>query len=243
MLPAPGGYRGRATFLPEYIRRAIKYPQMDLEYTFWQMVTLCIDPKKVYKHTTWHKQTKNQWARDDPAFTVLCVGFLLVAAIAYSIAFQITNPWTFLRVVLGTVLFDFVFIGTMLATCTWVIANKYLRVHSSRDVEQEVEWMYSFDVHCNSFFPLFLILYVLQFFLLPLLMQKGFLATFASNTLFLLAIAYYHYITFLGYQALPFLTNSIYFLYPCGAYTALYLVSLPLGINCSQLALSLYFAQ
>jgi hypothetical protein len=26
----------------------------------------------VYKQTTYHKQTKNQWARDDPAFTGLC---------------------------------------------------------------------------------------------------------------------------------------------------------------------------
>ena len=44
--------------------------QMDLESASWQMVTLCIDPKRVYKQTTYHKQTKNQWARDDPAFTV-----------------------------------------------------------------------------------------------------------------------------------------------------------------------------
>ena len=43
---------------------------MDLESASWQMVTLCIDPKRVYKQTTYHKQTKNQWARDDPAFTV-----------------------------------------------------------------------------------------------------------------------------------------------------------------------------
>lgn len=115
--------------------------QMDLESASWQMVTLCLDPKRgfpsqmrlrfcmhavrlvyvmvcvcfrvceksarlhakcvsarahthiltvccnhghalractpqthagVYKQTTYHKQTKNQWARDDPAFTGLC---------------------------------------------------------------------------------------------------------------------------------------------------------------------------
>lgn len=33
-------------------------------------VNLCLDPKRVYKNTSYHKQTKNQWARDDPAFTV-----------------------------------------------------------------------------------------------------------------------------------------------------------------------------
>lgn len=242
MLPAPSNFRGRSTFLPEYIRRAIKYPQMDLEYTFWQMVTLCIDPKKVYKHTTYHKQTKNQWARDDPAFTVVCVLFLLIAAIAYSVAFQVSNPWAFLRVVLGTVVFDFAFVGTALATVTWFIANKYLRVQSLRDVEQEVEWLYAFDVHCNSFFPLFLVLYVLHFFLLPFLMQRGFIAVLCSNTLFLLAIAYYHYITFLGYNALPFLSNAVYFLYPVNVYVILYVLALIFQFNCSQFALGMYFA-
>ena len=29
-------------------------------------------------------------------------------------------------------------------------------------MEQEVEWLYAFDVHCNSFFLLFLVVYVLQ---------------------------------------------------------------------------------
>ncbi|KAJ1485848.1 UNC-50 [Baffinella frigidus] len=133
MIPAAGQFRARQTFLPEYIRRAIKLPQMDLEYTFWQMVNLCLDPKRVYKNTSYHKQTKNQWARDDPAFTVLCALFLLVAAIAYTVAFRVTNPWTFLRVVLGAVFFDFVFLGALLATLTWSKANRYLRVLSVPD--------------------------------------------------------------------------------------------------------------
>lgn len=29
-------------------------------------------------------------------------------------------------------------------------------------VEQRVEWQFAFDIHCNSFFILFLFLYVLQ---------------------------------------------------------------------------------
>jgi hypothetical protein len=44
--------------------------------------------------------------------------------------------------------------------------------------------MYAFDIHCNSFFPLFLLLYVLQFFLLPFLLNGPF-SPF-SNFLFLL---------------------------------------------------------
>ena len=43
---------------------------------------------------------------------------------------------------------------------------------------------YAFDVHCNSYFPLFLIIYVLQFFLTPVLLKPIFLSTFLANTLY-----------------------------------------------------------
>ena len=237
----PAMYRGSSGFLPDYLRRSLRVSQMDFESASWQMVTLCFDPKRVYKQTTYHKQTKNQWARDDPAFTVLCLIFLLVSAVAYTVAFRAPFPGTFLRIVLGAVLFDFVIMGSILATATWAIANKYLRVRALHSVDQEVEWMYAFDIHCNSFFPLFLMVYVLQFFLLPFLLNGGILATLVSNTLFLAAAAYYHYITFLGYSALPFLENSVYFLYPVGAYILAYILLLIANVNCTALALSLYF--
>ena len=80
------------------------------------------------------------------------------------------------------------------------ISNKYLRVHSLHSVEQNVEWLYSFDIHCNAFFPLFLILYVVQYFLLPVLLTDGFLPLLLSNSLYAIAFCYYHYITFLGYS-------------------------------------------
>jgi len=139
------------------------------------------------------------------------------------------------------VLFDFGIVGSVLATATWTLANKYLRVRALHSVDQEVEWMYAFDIHCNSFFPVFLLLYVLQFFLLPFLLSGGFLATLVSDTLFLAALSYYFYITFLGYSALPFLENSVYFLYPVGGLIIGYIVVLISNVNCTVMALSLYF--
>jgi UNC-50 family len=50
--------------MPEYVRRFFQYPQMDMDYTLWQMLYLCIAPSRVYRTTKYHKQTKNQWARD-----------------------------------------------------------------------------------------------------------------------------------------------------------------------------------
>ena len=46
------------------MRRFFQYPQMDIDYTLWQMLYLCVAPSRVYRTTKYHKQTKNQWARD-----------------------------------------------------------------------------------------------------------------------------------------------------------------------------------
>ena len=37
--------------MKEYIRRAINYDHMDLQYTFWQMFYLCVAPARVYRTT------------------------------------------------------------------------------------------------------------------------------------------------------------------------------------------------
>jgi len=60
--------------LPEYVRRAVNYPQMDVDYTMWQMLYLCVSPKKVYRTTKYHRQTKNQWARDGRHSVARCAG-------------------------------------------------------------------------------------------------------------------------------------------------------------------------
>jgi hypothetical protein len=67
-------------------------------------------------------------------------------------------------------------------------------------VEQEVEWLYAFDIHCNSFFPFFVLMYVVQFFLSPLIIGPDFLACLLANSLYAFAGGYYVYITFLGYS-------------------------------------------
>lgn len=44
------------------------------------------------------------------------------------------------------------------------ISNKYLRTRNAEGTEQLVEWGYAFDVHLNAFFPLLVILHVIQLF-------------------------------------------------------------------------------
>lgn len=76
-LPPPVGYRkdclSATSKSYKYLRRLLKFNQMDFEFAFWQMIYLFIAPQKVYRNFNYRKQTKSQFARDDPAFLVLLV--------------------------------------------------------------------------------------------------------------------------------------------------------------------------
>jgi len=222
----------------EYMRRMMQYAQMDIDYTFAQMMYLCLAPRKVYQLTSFRKQTKNQWARDDPAFIVVLVLFLVVAALSYSVALQVRG-FAIMRILCVFIGLHFVAVGALIATCCWLISNKYLRVQSFHGVEQRMEWMYAFDIHCNSFFPLFLVLYVLHYFLLPFLIQESFVATLVGNLLYAIALCYYSYITSLGYSTLPFLERTEVFLYPSVVVLGVVFICCFLRINLTRI--SIYF--
>ncbi|KAH7444130.1 hypothetical protein KP509_02G066000 [Ceratopteris richardii] len=233
-----------ASSFTQYLGRIIKWRQMDIEYTFWQMLHLCTSPKVVYQHTKYHKQTKNQWARDDPAFVVICSLLLAVAASAYCAAYGHSFAHTCLTIV-SVVLFHFLLIGIVLATLCWALCNHYLLEDipaHSHAIEQRVEWLYAFDVHCNSFFPLFVSLYVLHYFLSPLLVGHGILPVIFSNLLFMLALSYYHYLNFLGYDVLPFLDKTTFFLIPIMIIIGFFPFSILAGFNPSRFALGFYFS-
>eukprot|EP01098_Paradermamoeba_levis_P009895 TRINITY_DN4141_c0_g1_i1.p1 TRINITY_DN4141_c0_g1~~TRINITY_DN4141_c0_g1_i1.p1 ORF type:complete len:249 (-),score=35.39 TRINITY_DN4141_c0_g1_i1:13-759(-) len=233
---------GVGGYLPEYLRRMVQFPQMDMEYTFWQMIHLCFAPQKMYRNTVWHKQTKNQWARDDPGFLAILIYLLSVSSLAFCICYQVSGFFSIFRIMFWTVFVDFISFGILISFCGWLIANKYLRVQGGvHNVDQKVEFLYSFDIHCNGFFPLFLQLYVVQFFMLPLLTQPGLLYTFLANSLYFVAASYYLYISFLGYSALPFLQNTLCFLYPIFLVFFLYFFSLILNFNMSIFVMNIYF--
>ena len=67
---------------------------------------------------------------------------------------------------LWVVFVDCIATGCIIASALWYICNRFLRVKSPHAVEEYVEWAYAFDVHCNAFFPLLLILHVLQIFIM-----------------------------------------------------------------------------
>ena len=146
----------------QYWSRLTDLRQMDMQSAMDQMKTLMSTrPHVVYKTSYYRKQTKNHWARDDPAFLFLQGIFLIVSAVAYSVAFRIsvTGSISFL---LYTVVWNWLGMGIVLATLCREIANRQLvgqqTATSNSHVRQQVEWLYAFDIHCNSFFPVFVVL-------------------------------------------------------------------------------------
>ena len=183
-----------------YFRRGLSFQQWDLEYVFYQLFYSFRAPSKVYKLTQHRKQTKNQWARDDPAFVLVLLGLLAVAAIAFGVAYEYPSPASYAWLVVQAWL-NFAVLGGLLSTACWALANKYMRssVPLPHSVEQEVEWLYAWDVHCNAYVPVLVLLFVVQFFLLHLVLAEGFVATLAANTLYAAALVQYVYVTFSGY--------------------------------------------
>merc|ERR1712130_842439 len=140
MLPGHSTRYSGNSIVPEYVRRIVRYSQMDIEYTFWQMFHLCVNPSAVYRTTSYHKQTKNQWARDDPAFVAILIFFMGMASLSYAIAFQAESFFGIIRTMMWSILVDFLLVGALIATINWFLANQFLRAnnHLEFSVDQKV---------------------------------------------------------------------------------------------------------
>ena len=82
---------------------------------------------------------------------------------------------------------------------------------------------------------------MVQFLLSPLLLWRSFLATLLSNALYAFALCYYHYLSFLGYSALPFLEHTEVFLWPVAAILVVVPFAVLAGFNPTRFTLNIYF--
>lgn len=159
------------------------------------------------------------------------------------------------------VVVDFLLAGFVSATILWIFTNKYLR--SSQILDSDVEWGYSFDVHLNAFFPPLMLLHFIQLFfynskLCAILWQfvsilspsspcstdviamNWLFSRIFGNTIWLMALTYYIYITFLGYNCIPFLKNTRVILAPLTLVFLFYLVTIIIGWNVTITFMNFY---
>ena len=173
---------------------------------------------------------------------------IIASSIAYALAFRLGSVSAIIGFVVKSVLINWLGFGVIAASVGRLVANQHLMTaeRSSSHVKQNVEWLYAFDVHCNSFVPLFVILYGVQFFLLPVVLGSSLLSLGVANTLYAVAFSWYCYLTHLGYRALPFLSNTEVFLFPIVVVLGLYVfnfVGYPFGLgwNASRIIAYIYF--
>ncbi|KAJ1534074.1 Protein unc-50, partial [Cladochytrium tenue] len=129
-----GARRTPAAAITTFFRRLAHFPQMDFELALWQMLYLCIAPRRASPPTEaatqiydplcrlyllffflYGLETKNQWARDDPGFYVIFSACLAVTAIAYGIAYALGFLGT-LKLILFMVFVDYFAIGAGVAS-------------------------------------------------------------------------------------------------------------------------------
>ncbi|XP_014251137.1 protein unc-50 homolog isoform X2 [Cimex lectularius] len=221
-----------------YLRRLLKFDQMDFEFAIWQMTYLFINPQKVYRNFQYRKQTKSQFARDDPAFFVLLLLWLFIASVGFTFVLQLSVV-SFIKFNLYIVFVDCILVGLCIATFLWFLSNKYLLKPSS--VGQDVEWGYAFDVHLNAFFPPLVILHVIQLFFYNVFISKDwFISRLFGNSLWLISFIYYLYITFLGYSSLQILHKTQVLLSPVIPLLFVYAMTVTLGWNVTESVMNFY---
>ncbi|RKP02110.1 hypothetical protein CXG81DRAFT_1041, partial [Caulochytrium protostelioides] len=207
------------------LRRLTRRSQMDFEAAWWHLRGLLVAPRRVYRTIAHHKQTKNQWARDDPAFVVLATAGVAVLGLLRGLFGGVGLVAT-LQGAVRHVLVDFLLVGVVMATATWAMANHWLVASSLlHTTDQTVEWAYAFDVHCNAAVPVFLVLDTTRLLLASWLACARWWCLLGNNTLLLVAASYYVYMTFLGYSTLPFVRRAhVLLVYPMGAFGVLWLL-------------------
>ncbi|KAK4982307.1 translation initiation factor IF-2 [Elasticomyces elasticus] len=203
----PPTRRDNGIRMPRFFKRMFKFPQMDFEMAVWEMTSLIIAPKKVFR------KTKNTWHTSDPSFAYLLSFFLLLTSMAWGLAYADG----FTRVLRITLVFVF---GHFLASTLMISALAYFFVGKVLGPgvaglpgrrrqglfgppgggEDGLEFGYCFDVSIRAFFPVWVFLYVVQFLLMPVISRDYWVSLFFGNSLYLLAFGYYMVITFLGYN-------------------------------------------
>ncbi|KAI9875658.1 MAG: hypothetical protein M1830_008142 [Pleopsidium flavum] len=188
-------------------------------------------------------QTKNTWHRPDPSFTYLLSFFMFLTSLAWGLASS-TSFASIVRLTLSFVFIHFLALSLLVSTAAFFLVGRLLGpgiaglpgrrrqqgLFGQVGGAEQLEFGYCFDVAIRAFFPVWVFLYVVQFILLPLVSRDYWISLFVGNSLYLVAFGYYTIISFLGYNALPFLHHTELLLSPLFVFGILWFASL-FGFN------------
>lgn len=122
--------------LSRFGRRFLHIRQMDFEFAASQMLHLLTQPRSVYRNFLYRKRrlfhllvlmtfsgTKDQFARDDPAFLVLLSLSLVLSSVFYAVALGL-SMWGFVKFILWVIFIDCIGAGIVIASALWFALSK-----------------------------------------------------------------------------------------------------------------------
>jgi hypothetical protein len=198
---AGGGAGGAGGWASRYLRRVVSPGQWDVDYALYQLLLAVTDPHKLYKLTQHRKQSKNQWARDDPAFAILLYALHAVAFLAWGVAYgYLTSPLLLAYLVVSSTVWQVV-VGVATAAVSWYSANRWCRtvIAAPHSVEQRVEALYAWDVHTNALVASAAIHLLGLYAVAPLALAPGVWGTVLGNCVWVVGHTAYLYVSFWGY--------------------------------------------
>ena len=200
-----------------------------------------------YRSSILAPETRNTWHRPDPSFTYLFSFFLLLTSFAWSLAYtpavgsviKLALLFVFVHFLAGSLIISaisYFLVGRLLGPGIAGLPGRRRQQGlfgppgGTRGAEA-LEFGYCFDISIRAFFPPYVLLYILQYVLMPAIDHNNRASTFVANTLYLAAGVYWSLIIFLGYNALHFLHHTQLLLSPILAWVVLWLVFTVLGFN------------
>lgn len=192
----------------DYLKKMVHIKQIDF-YLSYSNILYCFKPKELNEIAKIRKHLKNKYSRDDPGFLLLLIINLFISSIAFSIAFYHFNPFFILNIFfIQTFVMLFTF-GLLIGLISKIIIDKFFIYDEPNSKQQTIEFVYAFDVHCNSFVPMYFFCAIIPFIFLPICNGSNYyLQVIFSNSLLCIGVLYYCYVTFMGYFSLPFVRKN-----------------------------------
>ncbi|KAK5942310.1 hypothetical protein PMZ80_004873 [Knufia obscura] len=200
-------------------------------------------------------EMRNSWHRPDPAFTYLLSFFLLLTSLAWSLAYtprlssilKLSFMFIFIHFLLGSLVVSTLFyllVGRLLGPGVAGLPGRRRTqglFGPSTSSTDALEFGYCFDVSIRAFFPPYVLLYIVQYILMPAIDHSNKASTFVANTLYLVAGCYWSLITFLGFNSLTFLQHTRLLLGPVPVMGVVWLGCTVGGVNLERWGVSWLF--
>ena len=189
----------------DYLKKIYHIRQIDY-YLAYLNIIYCFKPKELIEMSKMRKHLKNKYGRDDPGFLLLIIIYILISSISYSITFGIYNPFKIFNIFFIQTFVFLITFGLIISMISKIIIDKYF---NNSTTNQNIEFIYAFDIHCNGFVPMYAFCSIIPFIFIGITSKDNFMIeTLFTNSSLCIGILYYSYVTFISYFSLPFVRKN-----------------------------------